>query len=224
MNRQDTLNSLKSHSPTVLIVGGGINGVGTFRDLTLQGVDTLLIDRADFCSGASGASSRMAHGGIRYLENGEFRLVREAVQERNRMIQNAPSLVKPLPTTIPIFKTFSGLLNAPLKFLGWLEKPSERGGLIIKVGLIFYDAFTGKNRTVPRHVFDGRRKAIQKYPSLNPAIRYAATYYDGIILSPERLTIELLIDAEKEGDHARSHQLCQPDRQRKRMQLPCGTN
>jgi glycerol-3-phosphate dehydrogenase len=204
MNRQDVLSSLKSQSPIVLIVGGGINGVGTFRDLTLQGVDTLLIDRADFCSGASAASSRMAHGGIRYLENGEFHLVREAVQERNRMIQNAPSLVQPLPTTIPIFKTFSGLLNAPLKFLGLLEKPSERGGLIIKVGLIFYDAFTGKSLAVPRHVFDGRLKALKKYPRLNPGILYAATYYDGIILSPERLTLELLLDAEKEGDHARA--------------------
>ncbi|MBE3119744.1 MAG: glycerol-3-phosphate dehydrogenase/oxidase [Candidatus Atribacteria bacterium] len=204
MNRQDILTSLKSHSPAVLIVGGGINGVGTFRDLTLQGVDTLLVDRGDFCSGASAASSRMAHGGIRYLENGEFRLVREAVQERNRMIQNAPSLVQPLPTTIPIFKIFSGLLNAPLKFLGWLEKPSERGGLIIKVGLIFYDAFTGKTRAVPCHVFDGHASALKKYPRLNPGIRYAATYYDGIILSPERLTLELLLDAEKEGDHARS--------------------
>jgi glycerol-3-phosphate dehydrogenase len=203
MNRQETLTSLSSHSPTVLIIGGGINGIGTFRDLTLQGVDTLLIDRADFCSGTSSASSRMAHGGIRYLENGEFRLVREAVQERNRMIQNAPSLVKPLPTTIPIFKTFSGMFNAPLKFLGWLDKPSERGGLIIKVGLIFYDAFTGKNRTVPTHVFDGRSEALKKYPRLNPSIRYAATYYDGIILSPERLSIELLLDAEKEGSHAR---------------------
>ncbi len=204
MNRQEILASLKSHSPTVLIIGGGINGIGTFRDLTLQGVDTLLIDRADFCSGASSASSRMAHGGIRYLENGEFRLVREAVQERNRMIQNAPSLVKPLPTTIPIFKTFSGMLNAPLKFLGWLDKPSERGGLIIKIGLIFYDAFTGKNRTVPTHVFDGREKALKKFPCLNPKIRFAATYYDGIILSPERLSLELLLDAEKEGSHARA--------------------
>jgi glycerol-3-phosphate dehydrogenase len=202
MNRQDILFTLKSQSPTVLIVGGGINGVGTFRDLSLQGVDTLLIDRADFCSGASSASSRMAHGGIRYLENGEFRLVREAVRERNRMIQNAPSLVQPLPTTIPIFKTFSGLLNAPLKFLGLLEKPSERGGLIIKVGLIFYDAFTGKTRAVPRHVFDSRITALKKYPHLNPGIRYAATYYDGIILSPERLTLELLLDAEKGDDHA----------------------
>jgi glycerol-3-phosphate dehydrogenase len=204
MDRKDTLNSLTTNSPTVLIVGGGINGIGTFRDLSLQGVNTLLIDRGDFCSGASGASSRMAHGGIRYLENGEFRLVREAVQERNRMILNAPTLVKPLPTTIPIFKTFSGTLNAPLKFLGLLEKPSERGGLIIKVGLIFYDAFTGKNRAVPRHVFDGRSQALKKFPRLNPDIRYAATYYDGIILSPERLSIELLLDAEKEGDHARS--------------------
>ena len=204
MNREEILTSLRSHSPAVLIVGGGINGVGTFRDLALQGVDTLLIDRSDFCSGASAASSRMAHGGIRYLENGEFRLVREAVQERNRMLQNAPSLVKPLPTTIPIFKTFSGLMNAPLKFLGWLEKPSERGGLIIKVGLIFYDTFTGKTRAVPRHVFERRTNALKKFPCLNPSIRYAATYYDGSILSPERLTLELLIDAENEGDHARS--------------------
>jgi len=203
MNRYETLVSLKSHSPSVLIVGGGINGVGTFRDLALNGVDTLLVERSDFCSGASAASSRMAHGGIRYLENGEFRLVREAVQERNRMIQNAPSLVKPLPTTIPIFKLLSGLLNSPLKFMGWLEKPAERGALVIKVGLIFYDAFTGKQRAVPRHVFENRTRSLKKYPHLNPAICYTATYYDGLILSPERLTLELVFDAEKEGDHAR---------------------
>jgi glycerol-3-phosphate dehydrogenase len=204
VNREKILASLHAASPTVLIVGGGINGIGTFRDLTLQGIDTLLIDRSDFCSGASAASSRMAHGGIRYLENGEFRLVREAVQERNRMIHNAPSLVKPLPTTIPIFKLFSGLLNAPLKFLGWLEKPSERGALIIKVGLIFYDAFTGKKRSVPKHVFENRARSLEKYPTLNPGIAFTATYYDGLILSPERLTLELLLDAENEGDHARS--------------------
>ena len=184
--------------------GAGINGVGTFRDLALQGVNTLLIDREDFCSGASAASSRMAHGGIRYLENGEFRLVREAVQERNRMIQNAPALVKPLPTTIPMFKLFSGLLNAPLKFLGWLEKPSERGALVIKVGLIFYDAFTGKDRVVPRHGFDGRRESLRKFPALNPQVAFTATYYDGLILSPERLTMEVILDGEQEGEHARA--------------------
>lgn len=202
MNRQDTLTSLKSHSPAVLILGGGINGAGTFRDLALNGVNVLLIDRADFCSGASAASSHMAHGGIRYLENGEFRLVREAVQERNRMIENAPHLVRPLPTTIPIFKVFSGLLNAPLKFLGWLEKPSERGALVIKIGMMLYDAYTRGQGTVPPHVFDKRAVALEKFRYLNPEICYAATYYDGSILSPERLTVELILDGEAEGEHA----------------------
>lgn len=94
----------------VLIVGGGINGVGTFRDLALQGVDVALVERGDYCQGASGASSHMIHGGIRYLENGEFRLVRESVVERNRLLRIAPHYVKPLQTTIPIFSTFSGVL------------------------------------------------------------------------------------------------------------------
>src|ERR1051326_816345 len=143
MNRQEVLSALKEKPDvSVLIIGGGINGIGTFRDLALNGVDVLLVERNEFCSGASSASSHMAHGGIRYLENGEFRLVREAVQERNRMLQNAPHIVKPLPTTIPIFKYFSGLLNAPLKFFGALDKPSERGSLVIKLGLMMYDAFT----------------------------------------------------------------------------------
>jgi glycerol-3-phosphate dehydrogenase len=204
MNRQHILTSLGKSTPTVLIVGGGINGVGTLRDLALQGVDTLLVERADFCSGASSASSRMAHGGIRYLENGEFRLVREAVRERNRLIQNAPHLVKPLPTTVPMFKLFSGLFNAPLKFLGWLERPSERGALVIKIGLIFYDAFTGRQRSVPRHVFDNRAVSLQKYPAISPQVAYTATYYDGLILSPERLTLQLVLDAEAEGPHVRA--------------------
>ena len=137
MNRVETLALLRQHGEiSVLVVGAGINGIGVFRDLALNGVDVLLIDKGDFCSGASAASSHMAHGGIRYLENGEFRLVREAVQERNRMIQNAPHLVRPLPTTIPIFRIFSGLLNAPLKFFNLLDRPRERGAVVIKLGLM----------------------------------------------------------------------------------------
>ena len=205
MNRTEILSSLKQNPKvSVLIVGGGINGVGTFRDLALNGVDVLLIDRADFCSGASAASSHMAHGGIRYLENGEFRLVHEAVQERNRMIENAPHIVRPLPTTIPIFKFWSGLLNAPLKFLGWLDKPSERGAFIIKLGLMLYDAYTRAQGTVPPHRFEGQASSHKRFPHLHPDIRYTATYYDGSIRSPERYTIELILDAESEGLHARA--------------------
>jgi glycerol-3-phosphate dehydrogenase len=204
MNRNQILQALKTESPAVLIIGGGINGVGTFRDLALNGVDVLLIERDDFCSGASAASSHMAHGGIRYLENGEFRLVHEAVQERNRMIENAPHIVRPLPTTIPIFNFWSGLLNAPLKFLGWLDKPSERGAFIIKVGLMLYDAYTRAQGTVPPHRFEGREASHKRFPQLHPDVRYTATYYDGSIRSPERYVIELLLDAEAEGPHARA--------------------
>ncbi len=203
MNRDEIFNSIKDRpNISVLIVGAGINGIGTFRDLALNGVDVLLVDRADFCSGASSASSHMAHGGIRYLENGEFRLVREAVQERNRMIQNAPHIVRPLPTTIPMFKYFSGLLNAPLKFLGWLDKPSERGSVIIKLGLMMYDAYTGKTRTVPRHKFFSRAESLKRWNRLNPEIANTATYYDGLISNPERLALELVLDAEADNPNA----------------------
>jgi len=205
MNRNEIFSALKKNpNISVLIVGAGINGIGAFRDLTLNGVDVLLIDRADFCSGASAASSHMAHGGIRYLENGEFRLVREAVQERNRMIRNAPHLVKPLPTTVPMFKYFSGMLNAPLKFLKLLDKPSERGSVIIKLGLIMYDAYTGRTRIVPRHQFHSRASSLARWGRLDPKIVNTATYYDGAILNPERLALEIILDAEAENQNARA--------------------
>jgi glycerol-3-phosphate dehydrogenase len=205
MNRTKILESLKA-SPDldVLIVGAGVNGIATFRDLALNDAKVLLIDRADFASGASAASSHMAHGGIRYLENGEFRLVREAVQERNRMLLNAPHIVKPLPTTIPIFKTFSGLLNAPLKFFNILDRPSERGALVIKIGLMLYDAFTRKQKTVPKHQVLSGKKSLIHWNLLNPSVRYTATYYDGAITEPERLAVEMLLDTEKERENAQA--------------------
>jgi len=194
--RQERFQGLKDNpAPSVLIVGAGINGIGTFRDLALQGVDVVLVERDDYCSGASAASSHMVHGGIRYLENGEFSLVKEAVQERNQLIDQLPHLVNPLPTTFPIFKRFSGLLNAPLKFLGLLDKPSERGALIIKLGMVFYDAFTRKQKTVPPHIFRNRADSLSRYPDLNPEILYTATYFDGSMPSPERIAIELIKDA-----------------------------
>ena len=208
MNRQEILSTLKKKTDvSVLIVGGGINGIGAFRDLALNGVDVLLVERGDFCSGASSASSHMAHGGIRYLENGEFRLVREAVQERDRLLQNAPHLVKPLPTAIPIFKRFSGLLNAPLKFLQMLDKPSERGSLIIKLGLMMYDAYAGSQgsgRVLPKHRFLSRSRSLETWQGLNPQIVHTAVYYDGVIQQPERLAMELLLDAEAENPNARA--------------------
>ncbi len=203
MNRRDTLDHIRKHPEvSALIIGAGINGIGTFRDLALQGVDCLIVDRGDFCSGASMASSHMLHGGIRYLENGEFRLVREALHERNNLLRNAPHLTYPLPTTIPIFKWFSGLFNAPLKFIGLLDQPAERGAIIIKVGLMLYDAYVRGDSPMPEHHFLNREEALEKWPQLNPEIRFAATYYDGGMPSPERLAMEILQDGAAEGDQA----------------------
>ncbi|MCC6260536.1 MAG: glycerol-3-phosphate dehydrogenase/oxidase, partial [Anaerolineales bacterium] len=205
MNRNEILSTLKENpNVSVLIIGAGINGIGAFRDLAINGVDVLLVERGDFCSGASAASSHMAHGGIRYLENGEFRLVREAVQERNRLIKNAPHIVKPLATAIPIFTRLSGIFNAPFKFLGLLDKPAERGSLIIKLGLMMYDAYTGSNRVVPRHQFLSRSASLNTWKKLNPNIVNTAVYYDGLISHPERLALELILDAETENSNARA--------------------
>ena len=185
----------ESGRTSVVIIGAGINGISTFRDLALQGVDVLLVERGDFASGASAASSHMIHGGIRYLENGEFRLVRESVEERNGLLKIAPHYVKPLQTTIPIYSTFSGILSAPLRFLTHKSgKPQERGAFLIKVGLTIYDTFSRDGGTVPRHRFLGRKRSLAELPSLDPNIKYTATYYDASMHDPERLALDVLQD------------------------------
>ena len=184
----------------VLVLGGGINGISTFRELALQGVDVVLVERGDYVSGASSASSHMIHGGVRYLENGEFRLVNEAVHERNRLLKNAPHYVRPLQTTIPIFKTFSGVLSAPLRFLTHTQRSTvERGALLIKVGLIIYDSFSRDGGSVPRHRFLGRKKSLEAMPHLNPTLKYTATYFDASMHNPERLALDVLLDGVATG-------------------------
>ncbi len=205
MRRQETLHALSENAEvSVLIIGGGINGIGAFRDLALQGVDVLLVERGDFGSGASAASSHMLHGGIRYLENGEFRLVNEALHERDRMLRNAPHYAKPLRTTIPIFRWSSGLLNAPLKFFGRLDRPGERGALVIKAGLLLYDFLVRSDRAMPKHEFRRRAAALREFPRLNPAVVCAASYFDAWMPSPERICLELALDAEAINSRARA--------------------
>jgi glycerol-3-phosphate dehydrogenase len=190
----------------VVVLGGGINGIATFRELALQGVDVVLVERGDYVSGASSASSHMIHGGVRYLENGEFRLVNEAVHERNRLLRNAPHYVRPLETTIPIFKTFSGVLSAPLRFLTHKQRTTvERGALLIKVGLVIYDSFSRDGGSVPRHRFHGRKKSLAAMPDLNPNLKYTATYYDASMHNPERLALDVLLDGAAAGGRAANY-------------------
>ena len=189
---------------SVLIVGAGINGIGLFRELALQGIDCLLVEKSDFCSGTSAASTRVIHGGLRYLENTELNLVRESLRERNRLLRNAPHYVKPLPTTIPIFSWTSGILPAIRNLLGWPARPGNRGALLIKTGLTLYDFLAGRQSPLPRHRFQSRRAALALRPALNPEAICTATYYDAKITYPERLCLELVLDAEAACPGARA--------------------
>lgn len=176
----------------VLVIGGGINGIGVFRELSLQGLKVLLVERNDYCGKASSAPSRMIHGGLRYLENAEFDLVRESLTERNRLLKNAPHLVRPLRTLVPIDHYLAGTLDACLRFMGLARPTSDRGALVVKAGLWCYDLFTRSDRSLPRHRFYGKTMARRQLPALKASVKCLAEYFDAWIRSPERLALELI--------------------------------
>ncbi|WP_377291163.1 glycerol-3-phosphate dehydrogenase/oxidase [Rhizobium sp. SG2393] len=187
-----------ANEPAIIIAGGGINGIGLYRDLALQGVPAVLVDKADFASGTTAAPSRLIHGGLRYLETGEFELVRESVVERNHLIRNAPHLVKPLPVWVPAFNWFGGILSAGLRFLKLKKTPGAKGILVVKLGLVFFDRFGRKNRMMPDHRLVSRAELARRMPGLSPRVTAIAEYYDARLTHPERLALELVGDAERD--------------------------
>jgi glycerol-3-phosphate dehydrogenase len=186
----------------VLIVGGGINGISTFRELALQGIPVIMIEQGDWCQAASGALSRMIHGGLRYLETGEFSLVKESVEERDRLLANAPHYVAPLRTTVPIDSWSGGLINAGKRFFRLSERPSRRGALIIKTGLAMYDLYTRQYGTMPHHQLHSQRATQARWPDFADWVKCSASYYDAWISAPERLGVELINDAEQANSQA----------------------
>src|SRR5438094_7588291 len=101
---QRNLTALADGSFDLLVLGGGITGAGAALDAVLRGLRVALIDKGDFASGTSSVSSKLVHGGLRYLEHGDFRLVYEALHERRRLLRNAPHLVRPLPFVLPFYR------------------------------------------------------------------------------------------------------------------------
>src|ERR1041385_138631 len=116
----------------LIVIGAGINGAGIARDAAMRGLTVLLLDKGDIGAGTSAASTRLIHGGLRYLEHGELSLVRESLSERNLLLQLAPHLVRPIPLLVPIYST------------------ARRGFWTIRTGMLIYDALSFK-RTQPRH-------------------------------------------------------------------------
>ncbi|WP_420963272.1 FAD-dependent oxidoreductase [Brucella sp. IR073] len=191
----------------VVIIGAGINGAGLFRELCLQGVKCLVVDKADFGSGTSAAPSRLIHGGIKYIETGELGLVAQSTLERNLLLRNAPHCVKPLPTFLPSFSYAKGALAALRTLAGSTTAPRSRGALLIKIGLWLYDVYGARHRVMPKHRFLFRKAALKEMPAITPRIVAGGIYYDARIARPERLVWELVNDglAASPGSRARNY-------------------
>ena len=143
----------------LLIIGGGITGAGIARDAALRGLDVALIDRGDFACGTSSRSSKLIHGGLRYLEQGDVGLVFEAVRERQRLLELAPHLAVPQSFVVPVFKD------------------SRYGVLMLDLGLTIYDtlaAFSG----VLCHKAMRRDGLLACEPLLRPEVRGGVRYFD----------------------------------------------
>lgn len=184
----------------VLILGAGINGAGLFRDLCEQGLTCIIADKGDFGGGTSAAPSRLIHGGIKYLETGELGLVAQSTLERNLLLRNAPHLVHPLPTVIPIFSWLQGIPAAIRTLFGSTTAPRSRGAVLMKAGLAMYDFYGRRHRVMPRHQLWSKKRALKEIPPLTPRIVAAGQYYDACVTLPERLVWELLSDGMQASD------------------------
>ena len=184
----------KARPLDVLVIGAGVNGAGVFRDLCVQGLKCAIIDKSDFGSGTSAASSRLIHGGLKYLETGELRLVAESTLERNLLLSNAPHLVKPLKTVIPMFSWLKGIRAALRTLMGSTTAPRSRGAILIKIGLAMYDFYGRHHRVMPKHNFWLKSRAMQELPALNKKAVAVGIYFDAMITAPERMVMELVQD------------------------------
>ena len=168
----------------VVVVGGGMAGAGVARDLALRGVSVALVEKADFASATTSQSSKLIHGGLRYLELLDFGLVRESLRERETLRRLAPHLVRPLPFLVPIFRE------------------SSRSLVKVRIGLKLYDWLTpGRSRE--------RYRVLPPVDalSLEPAIRArdlrgAGYYFDDLLVYPERLCLENILSACRHGARA----------------------
>src|SRR6266404_4991440 len=180
MTRPEMLNRLHSHPAewNVIIVGGGATGVGTAIDAASRGYDTLLLEGSDFGKGTSSRATKLVHGGVRYLEQGNISLVMEALRERGLLRQNAPHLVNDLAFVVPNYS--------------WWEAP------FYGIGLKLYDLLAGKYGFGASRLLS-KEQTLEMLPALEPEeLRGGVVYYDGQF-DDARLLIHLAMTAAEHG-------------------------
>src|SRR5262249_22638496 len=176
----DRLAALRDRAFDLLVIGGGLTGCGIARDAALRGLSVALVEKDDFASGTSSRSSRLVHGGVRYLEHGHLHLVFESSAERRRLLRLAPHLVRPLAFTWPVYQG----ARIPRWKLG--------------AGLMLYDALS-LFRNVGRHRRLSRSAVLEREPMLAPeGLRGGAAYYDAST-NDTRLTLANAIAASEAG-------------------------
>jgi glycerol-3-phosphate dehydrogenase len=177
--RQESLDKVSTEAFDLLIIGGGITGAGTALDAALRGLRVALVEKRDFAAGTSSRSTKLIHGGLRYLEHFDFRLVREGLHERFILAKIAPQLVRPFPFVIPIYQDLQRNYDHPLK---------------IRAGLLFYDLLAGGYR-FEKHRRLSNDQALKLAPQLDPhGLTGAFLYYDALT-DDSRLVIEVIKSA-----------------------------
>lgn len=177
----------------VLILGAGINGTAIARELALRSLPVVLIDTHDIAYGATSRSSRLIHGGLRYLEYGEFDLVKESLGERKHLLKYAPHLVKPLRLHTPTPGRLGGWVQSIKRFFGWkVKQPAPRGMWLVRTGLMLYQLYANDSQS--RRVTTQRPGDGESPPVNNKLYRWVNSYDDGQVLWPERLALEWLLD------------------------------
>ena len=178
-------NKLNGNVFDLIVVGGGIIGCGIARDAALRGLKTLLLDKEDFAYGTTSRSSRLIHGGLRYLRQFEFGLVRQDMREREVLLKIAPHLVHPLPFLIPLVKT------------------SER--FVMAAGTLLYDVLSF-DKTLPSRKYFSRQETLRMEPDLRmEGLRGAYRYYDCQVPFAERLCLENALAAADNGATVLNH-------------------
>jgi glycerol-3-phosphate dehydrogenase len=179
-NRRSVWQKLENEVYDLLIIGGGINGAGIARDATLRGLKVLLVEKNDFAAGTSSKSSKLIHGGLRYLQQAELGLVFESVSERTLLLKLAPHLVRPLEFLVPAYRG---------------QFP---GRIMLHGGLLLYDALA-KFSAPGRHRAYRTKKLLEREPGLRTErLTGGVTYYDGAT-DDARLTLENALDARAQG-------------------------
>jgi glycerol-3-phosphate dehydrogenase len=186
MSRAQQLDALGNQRFDLLVVGGGITGCGIARDAALRGLRVALVEKNDFASGTSSRSSRLVHGGIRYLEHGHLRLVFESSAERRRLLRLAPHLVRPLEFTWPVY--------ADARISRWK----------LGAALTLYDTLA-LFRNVERHHRLSRAAVLEHEPALRAeGLRGGASYFDAAT-NDARLTLANAIGATEAGAITMNH-------------------